>query len=442
MGQNLDQPRIQQVWGKKLRNKLDFMKGRDGDHLLIPFECDRCIFLKLKHTLPDASKPSDQLLLATIRRMNLDAFWSRESSTVKSNLNRVKRMLDSSNSLGLNGPFKVQPPFPLYDHCGYEVALIILLRSRHPGKHHNSYTQFDTIRSYRASYSNFIRSTTTNTSITRSLGDSNGNYQRFAEDECASLFFKRFIDGLRSRMGQVVKPNLALSTPLLLRLIDGVERKLVMAESPYEKHLFMSTLAYIIISYTLSLRGSEGFMIDLQGLRKQKDKSPNYCIIALLGRLKGEKHDLTHLIPCVNKTKSGLNIRSIIARLIELKASANLFIGPAISTMDGKVLTSKAVDDILHDVLTDIFLDSNNLFPPQIDSIEKIRNSYQCFRSFRRSSTTRATEQGVSTLDGDVVSRWKAKEDSKGKRPNLGMRQHYTQLDLLVKPFLRYTKAM
>lgn len=188
MGQNLDQPRIQQVWGKKLRNKLDFIKGRDGDHLLIPFECDRCIFLKLKHTLPDASKPSDQLLLATIRRMNLDAFWSRESSTVKSNLNRVKRMLDSSNSLGLNGPFKVQPPFPLYDHCGYEVALIILLRSRHPGKHHNSYTQFDTIRSYRASYSNFIRSTTTNTSITRSLGDSNGNYQRFAEDECASLF--------------------------------------------------------------------------------------------------------------------------------------------------------------------------------------------------------------------------------------------------------------
>jgi len=116
--------------------------------------------------------------------------------------------------------------------------------------------------------------------------------------------------------------------------------------------------------------------------------------------------------------------------------------GPAISTLEGAVLTSKMVDDILHEVLIDIFLESNNSFPPQIDSTEKIRNGYQCFRSFRRTSATRATEQGASNSDADVVNRWKTEENSKGKRPNVGMRQHYTQLDLLVEPFLRYTSAM
>jgi len=418
------------------------MKGRNGDHLLVPFECDRCIFLKLRHILPDISKPSDKLLMACIRRMNLDTFWSRESSTVKANLNRVKRMLESSTSLGLDGPFKEQPPFPLHDHCGYEVALITLLRSRHPGKHSTTYTQFDTIRGYRTSYSNFTRCTSTNTSITRSLGDSNGNYQRFSEDQCASLFFKRFIEGLRSRMGQVVKPNIALSTPLLLKLVEGLEGRLALSESEYDKHLHMSTLSYVIISYVISLRGCEGFLIDLKGLRKYKDKTSSYCIIALLGRVKGEIHDLTHLIPCANLTKSGLNVRATINRLIELKETSNLRDGPAISTVEGVVLTSKMVDDILHEVLIDIFLESNNSFPPQIDTPEKIRNGYQCFRSFRRSSATRATEQGVLTPDVDVVNRWKTEENSKGKRPNVGMRQHYTQLDLLVEPFLRYTSAM
>jgi len=418
------------------------MIGRDGDHLLIPFECDRCIFIKLRNTLPNPSNPSDQLLLASIRRMNLDAFWSRESSTVKGNLNKVKRMLESSKLLGLEGPFKTQPPFPLFDHCGYEVALIMLLRSRDPGKHSTAYTQFDTIRSYRSTYSNFTRATSTKTSITRSLGDFKGNYQRFAQDECASLFFKRFIDGLRSRMGQVVKPNLALSIPLLLKLINGIESKIEHKNSQSEEHILTSTLAYVVISYTISLRGTEGFLIDLHGLRKHINRSNDFSVIALLGKLKGERHDLTHLIPCANRTSSGLNIRRIILRLINLKESANLIDGPAISTMEGIVLNSRIVDDILHAVLIDLFLESDNLFPPKVDSIEKLKNSYQCFRTFRRTSATRATEQGVSTSDANVVNRWKSDENLKGKRPSVGMHQHYTEFDLLVKPFLRYTRAM
>jgi len=438
----LDRPRIEDAWGSKLRNKKDFLEGRDGDSLLIPFECDQCIFLKLRSHLPDSNSTSDTLLMATIRRLNLDAFWSRERSTVSANLSRVKRMINISATVGLDGPFPIHPPFPLHDHCGYQVAINMLLFSRRPGVHDPSYTQYDTIRGYRASYSNFTRAASINNRETRSLGDFNGNYQRLVLDECGSLFFKRFTEGLRNRMGQLWKPNLAMSIPLLKYLIFSLENKLEALEDSDEQHIYISTITYIIVSYVISLRGPEGFLLDLEGLNKHLNYSSEYSVITLRGRLKGEQNDSDHLIPCSNVTSSGINVKGVLNRLIEFKRSANQIHGPAISNCEGKILSAKLVDDIIHESLIEILETAPDLFPPTIVSSEKILTSYQCFRTFRRTSATRATEQGVSSSDTDVVNRWKTNEGAKGKRPNVSMRQHYTQLDLLLQPFLRYTRAM
>jgi len=106
------------------------------------------------------------------------------------------------------------------------------------------------------------------------------------------------------------------------------------------------------------------------------------------------------------------------------------------------MLSAKLLDDIVHEFLIEIFETTPDLFPPTMVSSEKIPTSYQCFRTFRRTSATRATEQGVSSSDIDVVNRLKTNERAKGKRPNVSMRQHYTQLDLLLQPFLCYTRAM
>lgn len=74
-GENGD--RLQRVWGKRQVSITSFLVARDGDHLMVPFECDTCIFWKLRNVAPnpiDCLK--DKLLLACIRRVNLDAFWS------------------------------------------------------------------------------------------------------------------------------------------------------------------------------------------------------------------------------------------------------------------------------------------------------------------------------------------------------------------------------
>jgi len=439
---NVDEPRLLSVWKGKVRDEKAFKVARPGDHLLIPFECDMCIFIKLKDHLPDPSSPPDQLLMSCIRRMNLDAFWSRETSTVKANTRRANKLIEASSTFQMPGPFFHQGPLPLFDHCGYRIAVSMLLLSRNPGKHNNTYTQFDTIRSYRSTFSNFTRASSINNRSSLSLGDLNGNYQRLSHDEAGSFFFKRFMEGLRSRMGQVHKPNLAMSIDLFLELIKKLNSKLEQCSDIEDSHLWSSMLTYVVVSYVISLRGPEGFLLDLKGLNQFWDRSESYVTIALLGRLKGEHHDLQHLIPCVNYTSSGIQVRKILGNHLRLKELAQTIDGPAISNREGKILTSKFVDDTVHELLNDIFQTSSNLFPPSIDTPEKITTSYQCFRSFRRTSATRAAEMGVSTTDVNAINRWQETRSEKRKKSTSNMHQHYTQFDLLIKPFLRYTFQM
>ena len=80
-----DKVRMEIQWGKRGERREDYLKGRDGDHLMCPFECDTCIFRKLKGRNSKSSSESDKLLLEFIRRANMDAFWSRATSTVLGN---------------------------------------------------------------------------------------------------------------------------------------------------------------------------------------------------------------------------------------------------------------------------------------------------------------------------------------------------------------------
>jgi hypothetical protein len=86
-------PQLQQkmrfAWGNKHRSPNEFLIGQDGDHLLMPFECDLCIFGKFKSHNPILSNAQDSLLSACIRQMKLDAFWSQAKNMTLANRNKV-----------------------------------------------------------------------------------------------------------------------------------------------------------------------------------------------------------------------------------------------------------------------------------------------------------------------------------------------------------------
>ena len=189
-----------------------------------PFECDLCIFHKLKGRDPNSNSELDKLLMKYIRQMNLDVFWSRASQTVRGNKTQVNGILEESKFFGLNGPFIHAGPFPDYDHCGYEVAIAMLRKSMRPGKNNLSHQQFDTIRSYPTAYGNHVRVTPQACSRLLGLVDVKGIYRWFSDDPCSLLWFQRFKEGCKRRMGSDWRPNQAMSTELVvevLRWMDG-----------------------------------------------------------------------------------------------------------------------------------------------------------------------------------------------------------------------------
>ena len=377
-----------------------------------------------------------------IRRMNLDAFWSRARTTVRENGRRVRQALRFSNSLGLEGPYLHEGPYPYYDHCGYEIAAIMLMHSSQPGKHSNSHVQYDTIRKSRSSYSNHVRASPQANLQHLSVLDQRGRYQKITTDKCGSLWFERFLIGMRIRMGNIWKPNKGLSIDLLLTLIGQAEGKIASSEDEDSEHKWIVFVGYIVVTYVLSLRGNEGFMLDLGGLIKQwRIDRKEYLIVVLIGKLKGENELREHLIPCSKFTKSGINVEYTLKRLMLVKEKKNITSGPAISDMNGYLLGARDIDLLLHELLYEIFESSRALFPPNITSFDDIAENYKCNRSLRRTSDTRAIEEKVDSSDIEIVNRWNQRALQK-KVAGQAMKHHYAQFELLVKPFLRYTLAM
>jgi hypothetical protein len=439
---------VLRVWGRKAKSADDYLKARDGDSTVVPFECDLCIFCKLtKMANPSPRNPEDTLLMSAIRRINLNAFWSRSTATIQGNRDNLKQGLALSALVGLKGPYVHDGPYPSFDHVGYEVAIQMVLMSRRKGKHSLTHLQFDTIRKLRTVFGNQMRAAPEASRVTLSLGDQKGRYTRFTHSKCASLWLYRFLEGCQRRMGQIWKPNQAFSTELLLELLEQVDGRIEDSPSPRDENRWVALHALMAISYALSLRGPEGFLLGLSGLRRfwaetHKEKGKEYVIVALRGKIKGEHSQREHLLPCAPITSSGIDIKASINRLIMLKESQGRVSGPAISDETGVIFSSRAMDDALHEVLEDLFATKRNLFPPTIESVDELRKRYQVFRSFRRSSDTRALERRVAETDIDIVNRWATVKKAKGRRPGFAMRNYYADITLLILPFVRYTWAM
>jgi hypothetical protein len=385
----------------------------------------------------------DKLLLECIWRANLDAFWSRDSSTVLGNRDKMKYALKLSAMVNLSGPYEHVGTMPSKDHCGYEVAIQMLLASQRPGRYSKAYTQWDTIRKIRTVYSNQVKTSPQANQQVMALGNDKGQSQRLVQDQCSSYWFSRFFIGCRRRMGQDWRPNKGMSAELIVEILSQTSQRISESESQDQKVFWLTFGTFLTVSYVLSLRGGEGLLLDLNGIRKNNMQAQTgFIIIALLGKVKGEHRDRCHLLPCVNVTSSGINVRNWVEKLMILKGEMGCVNGPLIANMDGSVMSTARLDGGLLEILEEIFDNKPNLFQGAVTCKEELGLAYQVFRSPRRTSDTRAIEQQVAKIDIEVVNRWKVVEGAQGNRPAHQMHQHYAQFDLLLKPFLRYTVAM
>ena len=68
-----DEGRFERAWSSQWEDD-QHQSARDGDHLITPFECDQCIFLKLKGRLPVLEDDSDKKLLHALDELTLTLF--------------------------------------------------------------------------------------------------------------------------------------------------------------------------------------------------------------------------------------------------------------------------------------------------------------------------------------------------------------------------------
>ena len=62
-----------------------------------------------------------------------------------------------------------------------------------------------------------------------------------------------------------------------------------------------------------------------------------------------------------------------MTKLIVVKSKFNFYDGPAISDIHGSVLTSKSINEKLHEVLIQLYRENKQLFPMEIKSEEDIK---------------------------------------------------------------------
>jgi hypothetical protein len=205
-------------------------------------------------------------------------------------------------------------------------------------------------------------------------------------------------------MGQIWKPNQAFSTYLLLEVLKQIDNRIENSSSSRDVNRRTPLHTLSVVSYLIPR---------VSCLETHMEKGKEYLIVALRGKIKGAHEQWEHLLPCSPITSTGVDINASIDRLIKLKETQDRMSGPAISDEAGAIFSSQVMDDALHGVLEELFVNKGSLFPPTIENIDDLRKRYQVFRSFRQSSDTRALDQQVATTNIDIIT---AVQQSKKQR--------------------------
>jgi len=281
-----------------------YISARNGDGLITPFQCDWCHFENLTGRRPSSIDGQDQFLLKSIRRAQLDAFWATEPTTVAKNLSELKRGWTIAAALGCkHGMFRPMGPYPVEDTFTY------------------------------------------------------------------SDWFSRFAKGCHKRMGDNVRPDRAISVGIMQETFRQLEFE--WNEGVNDKYELALEGAYYIIAYCCALRGEEIGKADLGGISKHFEESGVHAIphvvIALLGRFKGETGTAYHLMPLVLRTRSGLEPRKWIGRLLGIYRKRGISHGPFFWNEKGALLQVSEMSEIFNRRLSFVQYFRPDLLPRDVD---------------------------------------------------------------------------
>ena len=398
-------------------------------------------------------RTSDCELMSYFRRANLDMFWSKEASTVAGSLSAYKQARRNRVLMGMPPEIIPQGPYPIGDPYGMAIAVDILKQSQRPGKNSKNYTQYDSVRKLRSGYSNlFAASPALNkgfsgTDDTYKIKSSKGVRFDYLYGKTESQFFAWFMLGMKKRMGRLVNQDMGISMDLMLAILKQYDLELEDPDlDPDRVRTIIVCGAAFVILFAGALRGNEVLYVERSELVKwrqggrTKKVDMTHVVVPLMGRFKAETGTRNFMMALANESDSGLEIGRwvhLLSAKLEMEGLSKS-IGPAICNADGSLITAQELNAELHDVLLEIQANSPELIVSSID----VKYKYSINRSFRRGSTTRAREKGVSEATISINNRWRQVERSGGSMPNLRMIDLYTEISQTLVSRLRFSKSL
>ena len=431
-----------------LRGPARFAEARPGDHLMTPFQCDLCHFRNIYRRNPTGGSPEEDLFFTTIRRVILDAFWARASSTVQSNLQEMRRYIKLCTRVGAERPFDEgmeRGPFPLRDSWGALVACTMLIRSLDEGR--NSATvQFATVRRLRTAITNYGQTTPGASGPTTVAGDK--QKQRFVNAPTTSLFFERFTQGCHNRMGDVLVQDQALTAEVLEALLDLLDTEYRNVEGDSRAQFGVSLLgAALTLGYSTALRGEEFRWCLLKETATESRESSAHprtphVMLAMRGIFKGTGLVKEHRFALVPISSSGLlkNQKWLVRLLLGYTRAGQALEGALFRGFPASrnPISVSELDVLFHEWLATLQAAAPEILSPRVD----VEQAYSFRRSIRRGSTTHARNRHVPQDVIETNNRWQRETRAGNRVAQVSMLETYTDAVASLELNLRYSQSL
>jgi hypothetical protein len=428
-----------------------FRVARDGDHLMCPFQCDECHFWNVhKVQSNEAGDPKDRLFLLAVRRAILDSFWARESATVEANAREARRYVFEASLMGIVRPYPVRGPFPMKDEWGMGPAAVLLMRSLDKGKN-AEFVQYETIRKVRSHFSNFVHT------IPGGIGDmfisSDNVVNGISKSATNTPWFKRFMKGCHSRMGDVWCPD----RPLTMR--EGLVCQSMLEEDwkTFEKDQtgrLKTAITGMMITVGLGggMRGEEMVRVDVGLIRKHwadglAHPEEAHVPLAMAGRFKRQVGEKVYVQPLALESESGLQYRLWMHRTLQEYARIGVVDGPvfrAAIKKPGQAVGGykRARVGDMNMVFIPLLLRVQEKYPETIGQDVQVEEEYSALRSFKRGATSQAR---IKEIPPDVIeanNRWRKEERARGSTPHMALLERYADGKAMIPVLVRFSKML
>jgi hypothetical protein len=195
----------------------------------------------------------DSEMSKCLRRVSVDAFWSREPTTVSQNLGKVDRALQIAHELSLK-----MPPVPrmglwkLEDEWGAAAAVIMVKHYFDPGVTEST-LQYETARKMKSYFVNMYHITVENNS-TSIIGGKDGKKQLVMGAPIYHTWYDRAQVGMHHRMGENVVQDYGLSREAVVALQFMLKREWELAGVGAEKKVEVAQLVcFVFLRYVRAL---------------------------------------------------------------------------------------------------------------------------------------------------------------------------------------------